>query len=106
MLLPQAPGLGSFDERKRIMYLHVGSNRNIREKNIIGIFDADSATVSIITRRYLSEADKKGAVESANEELPKSFVLYIDGAGKYKICFSQLSSAALSGRVGGAGKYE
>ena len=26
------------------MYLHVGNNQNIRERNIIGIFDADPAT--------------------------------------------------------------
>ena len=88
------------------MYLHIGSSRNIREKKIIGIFDADSATVSTVTRKYLSEAEKNGAVESANEELPKSFVLYLDRKGKQKICFSQLSSSALSGRLGGVEKYE
>ena len=81
------------------MYLHIGSNRNIREKAIIGIFDADSATVSTVTRRYLAEAEKRNAVETANEELPKSFVLYRDRNGRYKICFSQLSSAALGGRM-------
>ena len=80
------------------MYLHIGSNRNIREKRIIGIFDADSATVSTITRKYLSEAEKNGAIEATNEELPKSFVLYRDG-NEYKICFSQLSTSALRGRM-------
>ena len=52
------------------MYLHIGSNRNIREKQILGIFDADSATISSVTRKYLSDAEKKNAVEAANEELP------------------------------------
>ena len=86
------------------MYLHVGSNRNIREKQILGIFDADSATVSSVTRKYLSDAEKKNAVEAANEELPKSFVVYIDRDGERKICFSQLSSTALLGRIGGMDK--
>ena len=86
------------------MYLHIGSNRNIREKRIIGIFDADSATVSTITRKYLSEAEKHGAIEATNEELPKSFVLYLDRDGKQRICFSQLSSTALGGRVSGVEK--
>ena len=27
------------------MFLHVGNSKNIREKDIIGIFDADTATV-------------------------------------------------------------
>lgn len=83
------------------MYLHIGSNRNIREKQILGIFDADSATISSVTRKYLSDAEKKNAVEAANEELPKSFVVYIDRDGERKICFSQLSSTALLGRIGG-----
>ena len=86
------------------MYLHIGSNRNIREKQILGIFDADSATVSSVTRKYLSDAEKKNAVEAANEELPKSFVVYFDRDGERKICFSQLSSTALLGRIGGMDK--
>ena len=86
------------------MYLHIGSNRNIREKQILGIFDADSATISSVTRKYLSDAEKKNAVEAANEELPKSFVVYIDRDGERKICFSQLSSTALLGRIGGMDK--
>ena len=82
------------------MYLHVGNNQNIRSKNIIGIFDADTATVSSITKKYLSDADSRKAVLFASEEIPKSFVLYKDKEGIYKICFSQLSSASLVGRMG------
>ncbi|MBE6630859.1 MAG: DUF370 domain-containing protein [Ruminococcaceae bacterium] len=81
------------------MFLHVGNNRNIREKDIIGIFDADTSTVSMITRKYLSSAQKRGEVEASSEEIPKSFVLYRKGDG-FAICFSQLSSAALLGRSG------
>lgn len=81
------------------MYLHVGNNKNIREKNIVGIFDADSATISMVTRKFLSDADKRGAVEAANEELPKSFILYREESGDYRICFSQISSSALLGRT-------
>ena len=38
-----------------MIYLHVGNKKNIREKDIIGIFDTDSATVSVTTRRYLAQ---------------------------------------------------
>jgi hypothetical protein len=41
------------------MYLHVGNNKNIREKSIIGIFDTDTSTVSTITRKFLSGAEKR-----------------------------------------------
>ena len=85
------------------MYLHVGNNKNIRVKNIIGVFDADTATVSSITKKYLSEADAKKAVIFASEEIPKSFILYKDADGSCKICFSQLASTSLIGRVG---RYE
>ncbi len=83
------------------MFLHVGNNRNIRERDIIGIFDADTSTVSTLTRKYLSTAQKRGEVESSSDEIPKSFVLYRKGkGGRFAICFSQLSSAALLGRSG------
>ena len=81
------------------MYLHIGNNKNIREKSIVGIFDTDTATVSTVTRKFLSGAEKKGLVESATDEIPKSFILYLE-KGESKICFSQLSSTALLGRSG------
>lgn len=87
------------------MYLHVGNNKNIREKNIIGIFDTDNASMSAETRKYLVNAEREGMLESANNEIPKSFIIYSDtesdfaDRGKFKICFSQLSSLALIGRL-------
>ena len=81
------------------MYLHVGNNQNIRIKNVIGIFDADSSTVSAITKKYLSAAEQSKLVHFASVELPKSFVLYKDAKGQYRGCFSQLSTAALVGRI-------
>ena len=83
------------------MYLHIGNQINIRERDIVGSFDADRTTTSWITRKYLSEAQRKALVSAANDEIPKSFVLYRDRAdGKYKVYFSQLSTAALMGRLG------
>ncbi len=82
------------------MYLHVGNQCNIRERDIIGIFDMDRTTVSRITRKYLSDAQKRGVVTSAKDEVPKSFILYREHPSEeIKICFSQLSTAALLGRV-------
>jgi hypothetical protein len=80
------------------MYLHAGNNKNIRERDIIGIFDADNSTISYITRKYLSDAEKEERVISAKDEIPKSFILYREN-GKYMICFSQISTSALLGRT-------
>ena len=89
------------------MYLHVGNNQNIRIRDIIGILDADTATVSAITKKYIKTHDAAGSVRFASEELPKSFVLYKDRKDqKYRICFSQLSTASLCGRVEQFGDFE
>ena len=81
------------------MYLHAGNHKNIREKNIIGIFDIESATQSDVTKKYLSDAEKRGEVESAAlDELPKSFIVYFDNDQEFRICLSQLSTSALDGR--------
>ena len=80
------------------MYLHVGNNRNIRIKRVVGIFDMDNTTVSNITRKYLNLKQKSMLVESVAEEIPKSFILYED-KGEYRVCFSPLSVSALRGRL-------
>ena len=77
------------------MFLHVGNNRNIMLKEIVGVFDLDTSTVSADTKRFLKESEKNGTTENAVLELPKSFVLTDDG----KVIFSQISTASLMGRV-------
>ena len=89
-----------------MMFLHVGNNRNIRIRDVIGIFDMDNATVSSVTRKFFSGNQKKHLVESAAEEIPKSFVLYRDREKKgYAVCFSQLSTASLCGRINSFGEF-
>ena len=83
-----------------MMYLHIGNNQNIRTADVIGIFDADSATVSAGNKKISLRRGGKKRVRFASMELPKSFVLYRDRrTGKVKICFSQLSTASLAGRA-------
>ena len=80
------------------MFLHVGNNLNIRERDIIGIFDMDNATTSAHTRKFLGEYQKRNAIVCAAEELPKSFILFREKE-KMKICFSPLAAASLNGRL-------
>ena len=80
------------------MYLHAGNHKNIRLTDIIGIFDTDNVTVSEAGKKFLSNAQKKGILISAKEESPTSFIVYRE-AGEIKVCFSQLSSTALIGRM-------
>lgn len=80
------------------MFLFLGNKRSVKKRDVLGIFDADTATVSDITKKFLVSFDRKKMVESAGDELPKSFVLYTEN-GIYKICFSQFSPAVLVGRM-------
>lgn len=80
------------------MFLHVGNNKNIRERDVIGIFDMDNATMSNVTRNFLGEKQKQLLVEIAAVEIPKSFILFEEN-GLVKVCISPLSSSALRGRM-------
>jgi extracellular matrix regulatory protein B len=77
------------------MYLHLGNNKSIRRCSIIGIFDMDNATISQITRRFLSSVQKNNKLTAVTGEIPKSFIL-TDGGNVY---MSQISPSALKGRA-------
>ena len=77
------------------MFLHAGNNKNLRLRKIIGIFDMDTATISVDTKEFLRRADRSGNTETLFEEVPKSFLLTDDG----KVYFSQISTQSLVGRV-------
>ena len=87
------------------MFLHIGSNKTLRAKEIIGIFDTDNATVSTVTRKFLADAEKRGEVAAASDEIPKSFVLTGD-KNKQNIWFSQLNSGVLYHRIGACEEYD
>lgn len=76
------------------MYLHLGSDIVILKKNIVGIFDLDTSTISKHTKGYLSLAQKEGRVINVSYELPKSFVVSIEN-GCTLVYISQLSSQTL-----------
>ena len=80
------------------MYLHLGENKIIRKSDVVGIFDSDTATVSKTTRKFLTDAERRGALETVGD-IPKSFTL-TKNKKEEKIYFSQLSSKTLAGRAG------
>lgn len=60
------------------MFLHIGEDTIITDKNIIGIFDMDTSTVNKATRDYLNKAQKENRIEYVNYDLPKSFIVTDD----------------------------
>lgn len=86
------------------MYLHAGNNKNIKISDIVGIFDTDTATISKITKQYLSGCEKRGETVSISYELPKAFVLTSKRGNssqknQNKVYFSQLSVKTLCQRA-------
>lgn len=76
------------------MYIHLGNKINIREKDIIGIFDMDNTTVSRITQKYLNKAQADGCLITCVDEIPKSIIVTKD-----KVYMSQLAPKSLYGRL-------
>ena len=82
------------------MYIHIGNNVILRKKSVLGIFDMDNATVSPVTRGFLSSKQKAGLVRSVSFDIPKSFIVYLED-GQGVVYFSPLSEASLMGRMTG-----
>ena len=80
------------------MYIHVGNGQTVKKKNIIGIFDMDTATMSKNTKSFLSSNQKKGKVEYSDSDIPRSFILYEEGKEK-KIRLSRISTTGLRARM-------
>lgn len=60
------------------MFIHIGESKVVRKKDIVAIFDMDSTTVSAVTRKYLSTAQKNGKVIPLGYDLPRSFIVMSD----------------------------
>ena len=76
------------------MYLHLGKGSIVNDREIIGIFDLDITSQSHLTRKYLSAAEKAGQVETACDDLPKSFVVFESG-GRRRLILSQMAASTL-----------
>lgn len=79
------------------MYLHVGNGKSVKKKDVIGIFDLDSATVSRVTKDFVNRKEKQGLIEYDYADLPRSFVL-VDGEPD-KIVLSRISPGGLMIRM-------
>ncbi len=81
------------------MYLYLPENKVIRSKNIIGIFDMDTSTVSKKTRDFLKTNQEKNNILTTSSDLPKSFVLCSLGKEKSEIIINKLASKTIVNRL-------
>ena len=80
------------------MFLHIGNGKSVLKKNVIGIFDLDTSTVSKTGKDFINKKEKEGLVEYDDFDLPRSFVL-VNEDGKYKVKLSRISSVGLKTRA-------
>ena len=75
--------------------VYLGGETFIKDTDIIGVFDMDSATVSKSTRDYLSFAENENKVIYSNiYEFPRSFVVTKD-----VIYITPIASGTLNRRI-------
>ena len=81
------------------MYLHLGQDKVIRYKEIIGIFDLDNTTVSKTTREMLRKAEQSGDAVTIAGDLPKSYIVCSEEKGKQKVFISPVTPTTLQRRI-------
>ena len=79
------------------MYIHLGRDYVLNDRDIIGIFNLETTTVSPRGREFLNYAQKNGAVVSLSDDLPQCYVLA--DASVDTVYLSELSSAAMRRRA-------
>lgn len=79
------------------MFLHLGENVVVPIKDVIGIFDLQTAMYSSDTSSFLRMAEEDGFVERISKEKPKSCVVAeVDKMSK--VFLSPISSSTLTKR--------
>lgn len=77
------------------MYLHIGSDINVRKEDIIGIFELDGKITPKATKEFLKKAQNSRIIESAGYDLPKSFIIVINEIKEEKVYFSHIAVSSL-----------
>ena len=80
------------------MYLHIGNGKSVKRKDMIGIFDLDTATVSKITKDFINKSQKKGSLTYLDSDLPRAFIL-LEEDGEAKVRLSRISTSGLKMRL-------
>ena len=80
------------------MFLHIGEGKLVSKKDIVGIFDLETTSISKKTRDFLRVNDKKGNIEYISSEIPKTYVI-TNSKKEKKVYVSQISSQTLHKRA-------
>lgn len=60
------------------IYLHIGDLRILKTKDIVGVFDMDTATVMKSTRNFLEKCQNDNKIDANIYDIPRSFTVCTD----------------------------
>jgi hypothetical protein len=72
------------------LVLHLGNGYFADTNNIIGIFDLEKTTTVPTTRDFLKSETDNGNIIDVSEDLPKSFVVALEGTYLCDVAVSTL----------------
>lgn len=78
------------------MYIHIGGDTAIRDKNIVCIMDIENASTSKLTKEFLRSAGRD--VLNVSDEMPRSFII-TKSRDTAKTFISPVSSSTLYKRA-------
>mgnify|MGYP003303819538 CR=1 FL=1 len=76
------------------MFLFLGADAVVPEKDVIGIFDIEECSVSRMTADYLNSCQKKKKIVYVSQDMPKSFIVCTD-----KTYISNVSNSTINKRA-------
>lgn len=65
--------------KKRGGFLFLGGEMTVRADEVVGIFDIEECSVSRTTVNFLTACQKNGDIANVSENMPKSFIVTVDG---------------------------
>ena len=74
------------------MFIHLSNNESVSEKNIVGIFNLETASMQSDTREFLKQKQKE-----LRDDIPEAFVLCDDEYAE-TVYFTCISAKALAKR--------
>ncbi len=80
------------------MYLHLGADIIVNDKDIIGIFDIENTSIGKSTKDFLSRAQKENKIINVSLEMPKSYIV-CEKDGGVLVYISQISASTLRRRA-------
>lgn len=80
------------------MFLHLSNNESVRKRDVVGIFNLETASVQTDTKNFLKQSQKDMRTVTLGRDIPEAFVLCDDEYAE-TVYFTCVSSETLRRRT-------